>query len=157
LTPYFLTAMSRAGAAPRFDTLGPASEWASKAKQQCASKGTKPELLLRRQLWVMGYRYRLHARDLPGKSDLVFRRQRVAVFVDGDFWHGRDWERRKQRLASGHNAAYWQSKIAYNIERDAKHTADLQTIGWQVLRLWETDIRKSPDDAARRVIALIRR
>ena len=149
--------MTRARAAPSFDTLRPASERASKAKQQCTSKGTKPEVLLRRKLWGMGYRYRLHARDLPGKPDLVFRRQRVAVFVDGDFWHGRDWEHRRQRLASGHNAAYWHSKIAYNIERDAKHTAELQRTGWRVLRLWETDIRKSPDDAARRVISLMRR
>lgn len=149
--------MSGARTAPRFDTLRPASERASKAKQQCTSKGTKPELLLRRELWGLGYRYRVNARDLPGKPDLVFRRERLVVFVDGDFWHGRDWKRRKQRLANGHNAAYWQSKIAYNIERDAKHTAQLQGIGWRVLRLWETDIRKSPDDAARRVIALIRR
>ena len=103
-----------AGRAPQFRGRRPTSVRASMAMKGNRSRGTEPELMLRRALWGLGLRYRLHAVDLPGKPDIVFRRQKVAVFVDGDFWHGRDWERLQTKLSRGANADYWVRKIEYN-------------------------------------------
>jgi DNA mismatch endonuclease (patch repair protein) len=137
---------------PRFDRLRPASATASKAKRGNRAKGTLAELLLRHRLWAQGLRYRVHGKDLPGKPDIVFRRQRLVVFVDGDFWHGRDWPNRVEKLKRGTNADYWIAKIAYNMERDRTHNDQLQASGWQVLRLWETDVLRSPDQVVFRII-----
>jgi DNA mismatch endonuclease (patch repair protein) len=112
--------------------------------------------MLRRRLWALGLRYRLHAKGLPGKPDIVFRRQRLAVFVDGDFWHGRNWEKRRAALERGHNAPYWIGKIAYNIERDLRTNALLEQAGWKVLRLWETEVKRQAWAAADRVIQALR-
>ena len=138
--------------APRYDHLRPSSPAASKAKRRNPSQGTTAELLLRRRLWSLGLRYRLHARDLPGKPDIVFRRQRLAVFVDGDFWHGRNWENRRASLEKGHNAPYWFEKISYNIQRDRRNDILLEQAGWTVLRLWETEVKKEPSAAADQVV-----
>jgi DNA mismatch endonuclease (patch repair protein) len=70
------------------------------------------------------------------------------VFVDGDFWHGRNWDERKERLGSGKNGAYWVSKVAYNRDRDQRNNARLAELGWQVLRIWETDVLRNPEAAA---------
>jgi DNA mismatch endonuclease (patch repair protein) len=133
--------------APRYDDYAPASPVASKAKRRNHPKDTRAEVLLRRALWRRGLRYRLHARDLPGKPDIVFRRERIAIFVDGDFWHGRGWAERTKKLREGANADYWVAKIGYNIERDNKNTALLESMGWTVIRLWETDILKASESA----------
>jgi DNA mismatch endonuclease (patch repair protein) len=140
--------MSEPLSAPNYRRLQSASEAASNAKRRNLAKGTKPELLLRQRLWALGLRYRLHRSDLPGKPDLVFARQRVVVFIDGDFWHGRDWLERKARLGKGHNAGYWQAKIEYNMERDCLNTRLLERAGWRVIRLWEGLIRASADATA---------
>jgi len=124
---------------PRYDDCKPATPAASKAKRRNPPRGTRAELLLRRALWAKGL-HRLHAKDLPGKPDLVFRRQRLVVFVDGDFWRGRDWDKRREKLEKGSNADYWLAKIGYNIERDKKSTALLGDMGWTVIRIWETDL-----------------
>ena len=102
------------------------------------SKHTKPEILLRKALWARGLRYRLHAKDLPGKPDIVFRRAWVVVFCDGDFWHGRDWEQRRAKLADGANPDYWINKIASNRERAVHQSQELEAAGWLVLRFWES-------------------
>lgn len=101
---------------------------------------TKPEVLLRSALWKMGLRYRKNVKDLLGKPDVVFPRAKIAIFVDGDFWHGRDWSSRKRRLRSGTNPDYWIAKIEGNIRRDRRQTAKLAKSGWHVLRFWETDL-----------------
>lgn len=139
--------MSGQQPAPRFDRLRPASSAASKVKRRNRAHGSTAEIALRRALWVLGLRYRLHPKDLPGKPDIVFVRQRLAVFVDGDFWHGRHWEERRRKLSNGHNAAYWIAKIGYNIERDRRNTELLQAHGWRVIRLWEKDVLRAPEDA----------
>ncbi len=110
--------------------------------------GSKAELALRRALWRRGLRYRINVGSLPGKPDLLLTRQRIAIFVDGDFWHGRDWSLREGRLRSGNNAAYWVAKISYNRERDRRNNAQLADLGWRVIRLWETDVLKDPEGAA---------
>ena len=107
--------------------------------------GTKCELLLRKALWRAGIRYRLHGRGLPGRPDLVFGSKRLVVFCDGDFWHGRDLEARLAKLANGHNAPYWMSKIRRNVERDHDQMLELNRAGWAVLRIWEGDILRDVD------------
>jgi DNA mismatch endonuclease (patch repair protein) len=130
---------------PRFTSFTPTSETASRIKQRNRSRDTKAEVLLRKELWRGGLRYRLHVSDLPGKPDIVFRRARVVVFCDGDFWHGRRWQQRREKLARGANALYWTAKIAANVARDRRNTRALQRAGWTVVRLWETDILRDVD------------
>src|ERR1700689_3766304 len=100
----------------------PASEHATAAARgsSCKSK-TRCELLLRRTLKSRGLRYRVDVADLPGRPDIVFVNARVAVFCDGDFWHGRDLAARQAKLARGHNPAYWLAKIRGNVERDPSY------------------------------------
>lgn len=89
-------------------------------------------------------RFRKNVKSLPGIPDIVFSGQRVAVFCDGDFWHGRRWDEQKLKLARGNNAAYWLSKIESNIQRDLRNTELLEAAGWKVIRVWETDIKRDP-------------
>lgn len=136
---------------PRFSNFKPASEKTSQVKQRNRSQDTKAEKLLRKELWRRGLRFRLHAADLPGKPDIVFRRARVVVFCDGDFWHGRSWQKRREKLARGTNAPYWTAKIAANVARDRRNTRTLKLAGWTVVRIWETEIMRNVDRAASRV------
>ena len=102
-------------------------------------KDTGPELRVRRLLWREGYRYRLHARGLPGKPDLALAARRTAVFVHGCFWHGHDCGRGAR--APKANAAYWSGKIARNRARDARTAAELETMGWTPVVVWECELR----------------
>ena len=113
-------------------------------------KDTEPEIRLRSALHGLGYRFRKHLKDLPGKPDVVFTRQRIAVFVDGDFWHGRYFEGWREKLQP-----YWQVKIAGNIERDVRNRADLEALGWQVLRVWEKDLKRDPESVIQRVVQAV--
>lgn len=140
---------------PSFAGRKPASPQASGIKRRNRKTDTTAELTLRRSLWRLGLRYRVNQKGLPGTPDIVFPRRRIAVFVDGDFWHGRDWEERKARLALGNNAVYWIAKIGYNRERDRNNENLLTELGWKVLRLWETDVLRDPEGAARRIFALV--
>jgi DNA mismatch endonuclease (patch repair protein) len=115
------------------------------------SKNTVPEILLRTELRSRGLRDRTHASGLPGRPDLVFPAARVAVFCDGDFWHGRNWRRLKQQLERRFNAGYWVAKIDRNRRRDRSQVAALGRLGWLVLRYWESDIRRSPQAVADRL------
>jgi len=136
---------------PSFSDLKPASEASSRAKRHNRSTDTQHEKTLRRELWRMGLRYRKNVGTLPGKPDIVFARSRVAVFCDGDFWHGRNWKELKSKLCQGTNAEYWLSKIESNIKRDRLNNSLLEADGWSVLRLWETDIRRDPQAVAKLV------
>lgn len=140
---------------PKFDSYSPASVLSSRIKSKNRNKNTKAELLLRKHLWKIGLRYRLHIKDLPGKPDIVFRKAKVAVFCDGDFWHGRNWKKLKKQLGNRHNQEYWISKIQYNIVRDLKQTQRLQKMGWQVMRYWEGDIKKDPARIANEIYSCI--
>lgn len=115
---------------------------ASRTKSQNRKTNSQAELLLRRQLWSAGFRYRLFAPELPGRPDIVFRKARVAIFCDGDFWHGRNWPSRRKKLGQGANSEYWVLKIETNRVRDRRQTRQLRSQGWVVLRYWETDIRR---------------
>jgi DNA mismatch endonuclease (patch repair protein) len=104
------------------------------------SKDTKAELTLRKLLHSKGYRYRVHLSSLPGKPDIVFTRRRVAVFVDGDFWHGWKFEDWAHKLAP-----YWRAKIERNRARDLQHENTLRDQGWDVLRIWEHQVKSDPE------------
>lgn len=113
---------------------------------------TRPELALRRALWEAGLRgYRVDARGLPGRPDVVFSRARVAVFVDGAFWHGH-----RSRYRKGIAGAYWDEKIAGNRLRDRRANYALRRLGWRVLRVWDFEVAKDAVTIARRVGQLYR-
>lgn len=105
------------------------------------AKDTKPELLLRKALWAKGIRYRTHAKDLPGKPDMVIRKYGLAIFVDGEFWHGHRWEETQHIIKS--NRDFWIPKIERNMKRDSEVNASLAAMGYTVFRFWEHDIRKN--------------
>ncbi len=106
------------------------------------SRDTRPELLLRRALWHCGLRYRKNVKALPGKPDIVLARIRIAIFVDGDFWHARGHQDNPgEQVAT--NREYWQKKLRRNVERDRAADRELAESGWLVLRFWENDIKKS--------------
>jgi DNA mismatch endonuclease, patch repair protein len=146
--------MRRERTTPSFEGLHPASERASAAARGASTKmNTHCEQVLCRELWRRGLRYRLHHPGLPGRPDIVFIKQRVVVFCDGDFWHGRDLNRRLAALAAGHNATYWLAKVQRNVERDRRQTEALEASGWIVLRFWETDILCRTGCVADQIIA----
>jgi DNA mismatch endonuclease (patch repair protein) len=109
-------------------------------------RDTTPELLVRRLAHAMGYRYRLHRKDLPGKPDLVFGPRRKVIFVHGCFWH-QHAECRAGRVP-GSNTGYWAPKLRRNVERDAEARAGLEARGWRVLTIWDCETR---NDSALRV------
>jgi DNA mismatch endonuclease (patch repair protein) len=127
---------------PSFRNLQPASNAASAAgKGASLKRDTKPELRLRQGLWRRGFRYRTNVPNLPGIPDIIFGKAKVAIFCDGDFWHGKDWQSRKTKLRKGTNAEYWIAKIEHNMKRDRINSRALQKKGWTVLRFWESEIQ----------------
>ncbi len=113
---------------------------------------TKPERAVRRLLWAQGYRYRLNARDIAGKPDIVFRPRKAAIFVHGCFWHGHECKRGAR--APKANAGYWQAKIARNRARDGATLTALKQAGWRALVIWECELK---DEARlrRRLLAFL--
>jgi len=105
------------------------------------SKNTKAEIILRKALWAKNLRFRLHDKTLPGKPDIVFKKHKLVIFVDGEFWHGFDWEKNKNRLKN--NQAYWVPKIERNVQKDRAHKELLRVKGYTVFRFWSKDIKKN--------------
>ncbi len=110
-------------------------------------RDTKPELLVRRMLHAIGYRYRVHARGLPGRPDLAFTRRKRAVFVHGCFWHGHDCAQGTRVPKT--NTEFWRAKIARNRARDAEVEAKLAAAGWASIAVWECGMRDGAALAAR--------
>jgi DNA mismatch endonuclease, patch repair protein len=119
-----------------------APETRSRIMRAVKGQDTTPELSVRRLVFSMGYRYRLHRKDLPGKPDLVFPRLRKVIFVHGCFWHGHDCARGAR--APKVHAEYWQKKIRRNRVRDAANIAALEFDGWQVAVIWECELKVEP-------------
>ncbi|MCO5081390.1 MAG: very short patch repair endonuclease [Rhizobiaceae bacterium] len=103
------------------------------------SANTAPEMAVRRLLHAMAYRYRLHQADLPGRPDIVFRRQRKVIFVHGCFWHGHDCGKGRLPIT---RTEFWKAKILRNVERDREQTLQLKANGWSVLKIWECETKK---------------
>ena len=110
------------------------------------NKNTKPELLMRKTLFALGLRYRLHDNKITGRPDIVLHKSRVIVFVDGDWWHGRHFQTNKKRYTS-----YWQDKIQANIDRDEFVNQQLSKEGWKVFRVWQKDLEKDPVKYGRQI------
>jgi DNA mismatch endonuclease, patch repair protein len=138
---------------PSYKGLWPASTKASRiASAASKKKDTRPERLLRVALEDAGLNHEVDVVALPGRPDVVIPTARLAVFCDGDFWHGRNLQRRLAKLRAGHNASYWISKIRANVSRDRRVKKQLTKLGWSVIRLWEGDVRAAPNRAAARVL-----
>lgn len=120
---------------------------------QVRTKGTTPELALRSALHSAGFRFRLHRKDLPGKPDIVLPKNKCAIFVHGCFWHHHEGCIKSKMPKS--NIEFWQKKIAANIQRDKSNQDDLEKMGWQVLVVWECDIKKDVCGVVKQAVDLI--
>jgi DNA (cytosine-5)-methyltransferase 1 len=125
-------------------------ETISTIMRQVRSKDTTPETLFRKALWAHGLRYRLYSARLPGKPDIVVPSLRLCIFIDGDYWHGGQWVRRRltsleEQFSNTRSQNYWLKKIRKNMDRDCSATTALLSDGWKVLRFWESRIMKDLD------------
>lgn len=121
------------------DVLTP--EQRRKNMQAIKNKNTKIEELLAKALWAKGYRYRRNNKTVFGKPDFTFKKLKIAIFCDSEFFHGKDWETQKLRIKS--NTDFWLSKIERNMERDKEVNETLLKDGWKVIRFWGEDIKKN--------------
>ena len=123
----------------------------SKIMSKIRGKNTKPELAFRKALYAKGYRYRIDYRKLIGRPDIVLKKYKTIIFIDGEYWHGHNWEERKPKVKT--NRAFWIAKIERNMQRDREVNAELERLGYKVFRFWETEIKKNLDTCLQRVIA----
>ena len=123
----------------------------SKRMSKVHLKRGKAETILSKILWHLGYRYRLNYKKLPTSPDIALTTNNVAIFVDGEFWHGQNWDERKIKLKS--NNAYWIEKIEENIARDKRNNSYLADLGWTVIRFWGKDVLKSPKICIQKILS----
>ena len=117
--------------------------------QHIRSKDTSIEVALRRALWQRGYRYRKNYKKLPGSPDIVLTKQRIVIFCDSEFFHGKDWDVKKPKLLKCKNPDYWIPKIERNMQRDSENDKKLLCLGWTVIHFWGYDILKKTDECVR--------
>lgn len=122
--------------------------------QRVKNKDSQIELLLRKELWNRGLRYRKNVNRVYGKPDIAFMGKKIAVFVDSEFWHGFDWETKKNEIKS--NREFWINKIERNMERDTEVNEYLLRAGWIVLRFWGNDIKKDVSACADQIEAVFK-
>ncbi len=115
------------------------------------STDSMAEVLLRKALWHRGLRYRKNYKALPGTPDIALTRQKIAIFVDGDFWHGKGHLENPGEQV-GTNKVYWQKKLARNVDRDKEVNDELTEAGWLVLRFWESDVKNNLDEVVNKII-----
>lgn len=113
-------------------------------------KNTKPELAFRKALWAAGYRYRIDYKKLIGKPDIVLKKYRTIIFIDGEYWHGYNWEERKPKIKT--NREFWIPKIERNLQRDREVNAELGRLGYKVFRFWEREIKKELEECLQLVL-----
>ena len=123
-------------------------EQRSKNMRAIKSTATKAELTLAKALWNLGYRYRKNNKTVFGKPDLTFKQLKIAIFVDSEFFHGKDWETRKKPLT---NTEYWIKKIERNMQRDIEVNTYLESQNWKVLRFWSEQIEKNLEDCVTKI------
>lgn len=127
----------------------------SKRMANVRLKQGKAETLLAKVLWEKGFRYRKNYKKLPGSPDIAILKYHVAVFVDGEFWHGKDWEQRKKQLKT--NRDYWIEKIEENISRDKRNDKLLAEMGWIPIHFWEKEVNKETVSCVERITETVRR
>lgn len=114
-------------------------EQRSRIMSRIHGTNTKPELVVRKRLYSMGYRYRLHYASLPGRPDIVLPKYKKAIFVHGCFWHGHNQCARSKRPTT--NKEFWEQKIEKTMQRDAENMADLKALGWKALVIWQCETK----------------
>jgi DNA mismatch endonuclease (patch repair protein) len=132
------------------DNLTPAQR--SYCMSRIKGKDTDLEVRVRSALHRKGLRFRKHVKELPGKPDIVFTKARVAVFVDGDFWHGYRFPTWENKVSD-----FWKKKISKNRERDAMNHRKLREIGWMVIRLWQHELKKDFDKSIVKIVSAVER
>ena len=125
----------------------------SEIMRRVRSRNTKPEMQVRRMIHAMGFRYRLHSENLPGRPDIVFSSRHKAIFVHGCFWHGHNCEAAKLPAS---NVEYWRSKRDRNIARDRRSLRAISRNGWRALVVWECELR-SPDYVRQKILSFLKR
>ena len=113
-------------------------------------KNTKPELAFRKALYATGYRYRIDYKKLIGKPDILLKKYKTAIFIDGEYWHGYNWDERKQKIKT--NREFWIAKIERSMQRDREVNTELERLGYKVFRFWESEIKKDLENSLQKVI-----
>lgn len=126
------------------------TEKRSKMMSCIKGKNTKPEMLLRKELWSRGLRYRVNNKDLPGKPDISIKKYKLAVFVDGEFWHGYNWSKKKMKIKS--NRKFWIPKIERNMQRDEENNLKLKEKGYKVIRYWAKEVKDDVSACAEPIV-----
>ena len=124
-------------------------EHRKKNMQHIRANDTTIEVRLRKALWEKGYRYRKNYKELPGKPDIALTKYKIAIFCDGEFFHGKDWEILKPRLEKSNNSEFWINKISRNRQRDDEVNKKLLFMGWTVIRFWGKDILQNTDECVK--------
>lgn len=124
-------------------------EATSKRMAKVKLKKGDAEMLLAKELWRKGYRYRLNWKKLPGSPDIAILRYHIAIFVDGEFWHGYDWEHKKEKLKR--NKEYWIEKIEENITRDKRVNQELSSMNWIPIHFWSKEVVKNLEDCVQSI------
>jgi DNA mismatch endonuclease (patch repair protein) len=121
----------------------------SKNMSAIRSTGTKDEVILAKALWHLGYRYRKNNKTVFGTPDITFKKLKIAIFVDSEFFHGKDWETEKDRVKT--NTKFWQNKIERNIQRDIEVNNYLKSQGWKLIRFWSEEVEKNLDSCIAKI------
>lgn len=132
------------------------SDRRSEIMSHIKSKDTSIEMMVRRRLFAMGYRYRVNYKALPGKPDIVFTRKKVAIFIHGCYWHGHNCGSRYAHVSKS-NKAYWMPKIQRTQQRDQEHITKLKSLGWKVVVIWECQIRDHFDQTIDELVDFMRK
>lgn len=127
----------------------------SRLMSRIKSKNTTPEIKLCKFLWSMGIRYRKNVRKLPGSPDIVVSKYKLVIFIDGEFWHGYEWDEKKDKIKS--NREFWIPKIERNIQRDQINNKLLEEQGWKVFRFWANQIKNEFDVCVDNILDYIKR
>ncbi|MDF4201557.1 very short patch repair endonuclease [Maribacter sp. SA7] len=122
----------------------------SKIMSKIKGKNTKPELAFRKALYAAGYRYRIDYKKLIGKPDIALPKYKTVIFIDGEYWHGKNWEERKPNVKT--NREFWIAKIERNMQRDIEVNQELIALGYTVFRFWETEVKKNLQECLEKTI-----
>ncbi|WP_410220974.1 very short patch repair endonuclease [Pedobacter sp.] len=125
----------------------------SRNMSKIKGKNSKPELLLRKALWRKNLRYRIHDSSLPGKPDIVIKKYKLAIFIDGEFWHGYNWDQVKPSLKA--NKEFWIPKIERNMQKDRIYNRQLQEMGYTVFRFWSEEVLKHRERVVNQILLYI--
>ena len=126
----------------------------SRIMSRIRGKNTKPELTFRKALWARNIRYRVNNKQLPGTPDISIKKFRLAVFIDGEFWHGYNWDQRRETLKT--NREFWIAKIERNMQKDTEVNIALRELGYTVFRFWESEVKKDVERCVNDVVGYIR-